>query len=570
MCIFAAQKPVKKRGRAKKTTTDTRVYLDHADELIYDQNGPRRDAQFVKGNVSFRHKGAHLTCDSAYFYQQSNSFRAFGHVRMKQGDTLTLTSDYAYYDGNDEMAEARHNVVLTHRKTKLYCDSLNYDRLYSIGYFFEGGRMIDQDNHLVSDWGQYSTADKDAIFYYDVTLKNKKMTMTGDTLYYDTKTHVAHVTGPSTIVSSDKENTIVSENSYYNTDTEQAELFGRSTVYNKDGKVITADSLYHNSNTGESEGILNVVYTDTLNKNIITADYFRYNENTGAGYATRNPVVRDYSQGDTLYVHSDSMRIETFNIETDSVYRFVHAYPHVRAYRTDLQAVCDSMVMSSLDSCLVMYRDPVCWSDGRQLLGEQITVFMGDSTIRFAHVERQALSVELMFDNEHYNQVSSHEMKAWFDEEGKLKLNQAERNVLVIYYPIDDSDSTLIGMNYTETDTMRMYLSPQRTLDRIWMPKHKGVMYPLNQVPAGKELLPAFGWFDYMRPMSKDDIYVWIPKHEGTELKELVRREPPKQNILKPKATSVTQEEQHDEATGDDTSDDADAENADIEEGSGE
>ncbi|MBO5427350.1 MAG: hypothetical protein J5996_02855, partial [Prevotella sp.] len=164
--IIGAGGPVK-RGRVKKKTTDTRVYLQHANEFTYDMFGKHPDAQFVKGNVSFLHKGITLTCDSALYFQQTNSFEAFGHVKMKQGDTLTLTSDYAYYDGNDEMAEVRRNVVLTHRKTKLYCDSLNYDRIYSIGYFFEGGKLVDGETTLTSDWGQYSTADKQAIFYYD-------------------------------------------------------------------------------------------------------------------------------------------------------------------------------------------------------------------------------------------------------------------------------------------------------------------------------------------------------------------------------------------------------------------
>lgn len=135
LCLFglsmvqSRQAPKKKR-RAK---TDERVYLIHADQLRFNQFSSNPEAQILNGNVAFRHKGAKLYCDSAYFYQASNSFRAFGHVKMYQGDTLSLFSDYAYYDGNNQMAEARHNVILTHRKTKLYTDSLNYDRLYGIG-----------------------------------------------------------------------------------------------------------------------------------------------------------------------------------------------------------------------------------------------------------------------------------------------------------------------------------------------------------------------------------------------------------------------------------------------------
>ena len=525
--MSGAKRPAK-RGRAKKTTTDTKVYLQHANELTYDIYGKHPDAQFVKGNVAFLHKGARLTCDSALYYQQTNSFEAFGHVRMKQGDTLTLTSEYAYYDGNDEMCEVRRNVILTHRKMKLYCDSLNYDRMYSIGYFFEGGKLIDGDTRLTSDWGQYSSADRQAVFYYNVKLKNSNSLTEGDTLYYDTKTSKAHVVGPSKITM--KDDVIITEDGYYDSHADKTELFSRSTVQRRDGKTITADSLYHNSKTGISEGFSNVIFNDTANKSRFTGDYVYYDENTGCGYATRKAVAMDYSHGDTLYAHGDTMRLVTYNHDTDSAYRKVFAYPHVRVYRNDVQAVCDSMVMNSLDSVLTMYKDPILWSDGRQILGEEIRAYMADSTIRFAHVIGQALSVEMLPDTVHYNQVSSKEMKSWF-EEGKLRLNQAQGNVKTVYYATDNADSTLIGLNYLETDTLKMFMSPTRRLERIWACKHSGTMYPISQIPPEKYKLPEFVWFDYVRPLSKDDIFEWRPKKGGTEIKAERRRDAPLQTI---------------------------------------
>ncbi|MDY5033395.1 MAG: OstA-like protein [Prevotella sp.] len=525
--MSGAKRPAK-RGRAKKTTTDTKVYLQHANELTYDIYGKHPDAQFVKGNVAFLHKGARLTCDSALYYQQTNSFEAFGHVRMKQGDTLTLTSEYAYYDGNDEMCEVRRNVILTHRKMKLYCDSLNYDRMYSIGYFFEGGKLIDGDTRLTSDWGQYSSADRQAVFYYNVKLKNSNSLTEGDTLYYDTKTSKAHVVGPSKITM--KDDVIITEDGYYDSHADKTELFSRSTVQRRDGKTITADSLYHDSKTGISEGFSNVIFNDTANKSRFTGDYVYYDENTGCGYATRKAVAMDYSHGDTLYAHGDTMRLVTYNHDTDSAYRKVFAYPHVRVYRTDVQAVCDSMVMNSLDSVLTMYKDPILWSDGRQILGEEIRAYMADSTIRFAHVIGQALSVEMLPDTVHYNQVSSKEMKSWF-KEGKLRLNQAQGNVKTVYYATDNADSTLIGLNYLETDTLKMFMSPTRRLERIWACKHSGTMYPISQIPPEKYKLPEFVWFDYVRPLSKDDIFEWRPKKGGTEIKAERRRDAPLQTI---------------------------------------
>ena len=55
------------------------VYLERADHLHFDQ-ARLADAQIVKGDVVFRHEEALMYCDSAYFYEKTNSLDAFGHV----------------------------------------------------------------------------------------------------------------------------------------------------------------------------------------------------------------------------------------------------------------------------------------------------------------------------------------------------------------------------------------------------------------------------------------------------------------------------------------------------------
>ena len=176
-----AQKGKTKRPARKAKVQDSRIYLVHA--------------------VHFTHEGARLYCDSAYFYEASNSFEAFGNVKMYQGDTLSLFSDYAYYDGNEQIARARYNVVLKHRKTVLYTDSLDFDRIYDNAYFFEGGKLIDGKTTLTSDWGEYNTQTKMSVFNYDVKMKNPEFFLTTDTLYYDTHNSMAHIVGPSDITS---------------------------------------------------------------------------------------------------------------------------------------------------------------------------------------------------------------------------------------------------------------------------------------------------------------------------------------------------------------------------------
>lgn len=531
LCLFglivvSAFSAPRKKHRAR---TDDRIYLVHSDVLKYDMYGNNPEAQIVKGHVVFRHLGARMSCDSAYFYQESNSMRAFGHVHFTQGDTLSLVCDRAFYDGQGQQMEARHNVVLKHRRQTLYTDSLNYDRLYGYAYFFEGGRLIDSRNRLISDWGQYNLDSRQAIFYYNVSMRSPNRTVNTDTLYYDTRTSVAHVTGPSKVLS--KGSVIKTNDGYFNSNTDKARLYGRSTVVNKQ-KTITGDSLFYNSGTGAAEGNGNVVYVDKENKNAINCEYLRYNEKTGTGYATRKALVRDYSQGDTLFMHADTLRIYTFNINTDSVYRKVHGYPHARAYRSDVQAMSDSLVFNSKDSCMTMYHDPIVWNGNRQLLGEVIKVYANDSTIRKAEVIGQALSIEKVDEKKHYNQVSSSKMDAFFVG-GAINRAVSTGNVKTIYYPVDDKDSSLIGLNYLETDTMRMYLTPERKLDKIWTSKFTSTMYPMTQIPPDKYRLDEFAWFEEQRPKDKNDIYVWRGKGDGHELKAVKRHDAPLQSFGK-------------------------------------
>jgi hypothetical protein len=186
---------------------------------------------------------------------------------------------------------------------------------------------------------------------------------------------------------------------------------------------------------------------------------------------------------------------------------------------------------------MTMYRDPILWQEGQQLLGEEIRAFFNDSTIDSVQVLRQALSVERL-DSVHYNQVTGKEMHSYF-RGGELYLTTSVGNVLVNYYPFDD-DSLMIGMNHIETTLLHLNLK-NRKVDRIWMPAAQGTMYPVPLIPPSILYLENFAWFDYIRPQNKDDIFEWRPKKVGTELKKSIQREAPKQKLNDVKRQNKTE-----------------------------
>ena len=520
-CLLAQVRPAKK---GEQKPAKSKVYLLHSDVLKKSPLNPDPDAQILIGNVAFRHDSVYMYCDSACFYEKTNSLEAFDNVKMVQGDTLFLYGDYLFYDGNTQIAQVRYNVRMENKNTTLLTDSLNYDRIYNLGYYFDGGTLMDEENVLTSEWGEYSPATKISVFNYDVKLVNPKFTLTSDTLRYSTATKIANILGPSDIVS-DADH-IYSELGFYNTQIGQAELLDRSVLTNE-GKRLIGDSLFYDRVKGYGEAFDNVIMTDTVNKNMLTGDYCYYNELTKYAFATKKAVVVDYSQGDSLFMHADTLQMYTYYLNTDSMFRETRAYHKVRMYRADVQGVCDSLVFSSKDSCLTMYYDPILWNNNQQLLGEKIMIYMNDSTIDWAHIQNQALSVEQL-DSTSYNQVTGKEMKAWF-QGGEMRKVDVIGSVRLVYYPME-SDSTLIGMNVSETSLLNMFLENRKMKKMIMSPKSNGTLYPMLQRPPEKMKLDNFVWFDYIRPLDKEDIFEWRGKKAGQELKKSNRSAVPLPN----------------------------------------
>lgn len=512
---FASAKPQQQEGQPKVT----KVYLLHADKAKADDKR-LPGVQILIGNVKFRHDSMYMYCDSAHVYEATNSFEAFNHVHMEQGDTLFIDGDHLFYDGQSMIAQMRNNVVMINRNTTLETDSFNFDRVANLGYYFEGGTLYDDKNTLTSFWGQYSPETKIAKFNHDVELVNEQMTLLSDTLVYSTTTKIAEIVGPSDIYNDSSH--IYSELGFYNTDTDRAILLNRSIV-TSDNKQLTGDSIFYDRQKGYGEAFMNVTLTDTIDRHLLLGDYCFYDEKTDYAYATHNAVAIDYSQGDSLYMHADTLKLITRNIDTDSMYRDMLAYRKVRIYRSDVQAICDSLAFSTADSCLQMFYEPVLWHGKQQILGEKIDIFMNDSTIDWAHIYNQSLSVEHV-DTTYYNQVSGKEMFAYFNGEGDVYRIDVAGNVLSVYYP-QEKDSTVLLMNVAETSLLNVYVSDRRIERMVMSPASNGVAYPLDQIPEGEDFLKGFVWLEALRPKDKDDIFVWKGKKEEDKLKDIETRE---------------------------------------------
>lgn len=508
----------------------TRIDLIHADSAIADRSR-FPDAQLLIGHVKLKHASMYMYCDSAFIYQDKNSFEAFSNVRCEQGDTLFIYGDYLYYDGEAQIARLRDNVRLINGHTTLTTDSLNYDRLFHLGYYFDGGTLTDDRNTLVSDWGEYSPNTKWAVFNHDVELHNDQLNLYSDTLKYNTDNKEAYILGPSTIDS--KTNHIYSEKGIYYTAQGQATLLDRSVLTNGSKRMV-GDSLFYDRVRGYGEAFGDVDMKDSQQKNILKGDYVFYNEIMQSAFSTGRAQIIDFSQGDSLFLHADTLELNTTNYATDSVRRSVLAYHHVRFFREDIQGVCDSLAFESSDSCLTLYKNPILWNMNKQLYGEEIKVFLNDSTVKKIVIPAQAFSIERK-DSLHYDQISGKVMEAFMDN-GLLHQVDVTGNVQVVYYPQDSKTGEMIGMNVSESSVLRMIIA-NNVMQRMTMsPKATGTLYPMDQIPDDKKTLEGFAWFDYIRPLNSKDIFDWRAKHADQVLHKSTRKKPisPDRNLVNP------------------------------------
>ncbi|GHV40964.1 hypothetical protein FACS1894179_08350 [Bacteroidia bacterium] len=558
------QKPQSQQKPQQQPKKNAKVIeIKFAKQLLLRDSMP--NIQILKDSVIFLHDGAYLYCDSAYYNQVANTFDAFSNVRMEQGDTIFLYGNFMYYDGNTKLVRFRENVSLEHypkknktNVTTLLTDSLNYDRIMNIGYYFDGGMLIDSLNELTSYWGQYEPGLHMATFKDSVILKNPKFMLYSDLLKYDTAGKLALISTPTKIVSDS--GLIYTSKGWYNTNTEESLLLDQSTVLNKEGnRILRGDSIFYHKAKGYGEVFGNMFLQDTLKKVILMGDYGYYNELTDYAMATDSAFCIEYSQPDSLFIHGDTLKLITItdtvkqiqrNIvhkpvdslltdsahyqvndslhvdhalvkpvlaagdsvsenrqKTDSIqtFRMIKAYYGVRFYRTDIQGICDSLQFSARDSIIHMYKDPVLWNTDRQLSGDTIDVFMNDSTIDYMHVKRYAFSIEQK-DSVHFNQMKSRSLKIYFENK-KTREVLAEGNVETISYPEERNGELSRLLNRLEVSYLKITFVDGKFNRMVGWSENVSKMTPFDLVKPDQLRLKDFYWFDYLRPLDKKDIF---------------------------------------------------------------
>lgn len=503
---------------------DDKIFLEEADSLF--RNDLNEDIKIVKGSVKFRQGGMVMTCDSAVFYTEQDRADCFGNVRMEQGDTLFIFADRLYYDGFRQLARLNsgptsRTVRLINRRDTLITDSLDYNLSMRLGWYDKGGELRDPTTTLTSIYGQYSPATKDAEFFHDVLLINRKdnFRLMSDTLYYNTATGIARIDSRTRIEG--ENDTIITTGGTYNTNTGFADLTQRSLILHRDSNnnVVTleGDSIIFDRDTEISRAYRftapgkkarPVVLTDTANKAILIGGEGFFDNKARISMATDYPLLMEYSRPDTIFLRADTIRTFTLQTspETDSVgavlkeaeeYYLAKAYNRARFFRKDIQGIADSITYVGIDSMIYMDRGPIVWSEERQINGGLIEVHLNDSTPDWVRLPQNGMMMDHI-DEDFYNQLSAKQMLATL-EEGTLKRLEAEGNVMAVFLPMEN-DSSYNKLVHAESSFLDVFFKDE-DMERLKMwPEVDGTVTPIGQVTNEQKMLKGAVWRENIRP----------------------------------------------------------------------
>ncbi len=457
-------------------------------ELI---NGKRIEK--VIGNVIFVQNETTIYCDTAIHYRNLNQLEAIGHVRIEDGDSVTITAGRLIYLGNNRLAQLRNNVVFRKKgQITLYTDYLDYNRNLQLAKYFNGGRLVDSTNVLTSDKGYYQVNSGMASFKTDVVAVNPDYTLESDTLQYSTRTNIIYFRAPTELVDTEG-NVFEYEEGEYDTRKKSSDL--------RLGEVETL-SYFLNARRMLLDDVRKFYvgrdYIHLVSKDenvIIESDDGTYDRLKGIAKVYGNAVMKRPMGEDTLYMRADTLvAIES---EDPSKERIL-AYPNVRIYKSNLQGIADSLAYLNADSLLVFYRDPVLWTGQNQITADTIEVEIRNDVIDKMYLTFNSF-VASQDSLENYNQVKGRDMIALFRDNAISRVD-VDGNAESLFYALDDAETYVMGMNKSISSSMRINFRNNQADNVSFFVKPDAHMIPPHELTPDVQRLGGFSWRIDERP----------------------------------------------------------------------
>ena len=464
----------------------TRVNLKHADRAT----GTTIKGEAVNklyGRVHLQKDNVDFFCDSAIRFTRSNDFKAYGHVKMIQGDSITLVCDKLLHKGLTGVSRCRDNVVLSDGKMILKTDKLDFDKRKSIAYYYDVGKVYDGGVFLISEKGFYSTNSKIFRFNSSVEITKDRSVINSDTVRYNRVSEIIYFQGPTTILSSG--DSLYAEKGQYHTKTDDA-YFSKNAFVETPDYILRGDSVWYNnySENGYVEG--HAVIHSKKDSVYVMGDIGEKNADLGKVkvYGPQT-LLQKYDKKDTIFIMADTLLTIEDSLKQQSE---IYAYNNVKIRKGNISGLSDSLLYALKDSTIYFFDNPVVWADSNQISGDTIRVLFANQEIHKIFTSRNSFTIKFHHHNQH-DQIKGRNTVAFFHDSELAKVKMYG-NGECLYYVNNEEEKEFTGVNIIECSSMNVYFNEGQLSDISFVTSPKARFYPPKGLTKDKKFLEKFDW----------------------------------------------------------------------------
>ena len=475
-----------------------------ADELEY-LKIKKDPVRKLKYNVEFVQGKTTIKCDSAYYFNKKKIMEAYGNVTITDEDSLLITANKLVYNGNNKIANLTENVRYLKNNNILETNYLIYDLNKKIGSFKERGKLFNDKNILTSDYGKFYSDRNYSEFNKNVELVSPEYTLLSDTLEYNSNTKIAYTFGKTTIIT--KDSTILNaKGGEFITDIKFSE-FDKSTIETNE-YYLKADEIILNKNKDYYSATGNVKLISKLSNYVVMGSKGFYDKNKNITKIYENPLLKKIIPNDTFYLSSDT--IIAFEHVNEN-YRKIVAFNDVKMIKENFEGKADSISYFIKDSLIYMYRDPIVWNNNNQISSDTISFIFFDNLIKKMILNKNSFIISTDTMN-NYNQIKGRNMISYFDKNNFLKKIEVNGNGESIYFALNDTGSSIIGLNYMICSDMNISFENKEIKNITFYKNPNAKLIPPQEINDNDLFLNGFELREVERPILEEVVYYFRKK----------------------------------------------------------
>lgn len=473
------------------------------------------------GNVSMKNDNYEIKTDSIGFNLETELVTFYKKTDIWNHEGEFLIADHGTYSRPDEVYDFTKNAYILTEEQELWADSINYRSRENEAILKQNIQILDTVQMLLSfgDYGHYwgdvrhviMTGNPSVISYADgesdstfmradtlwvfpaLDLKDSVSQEISDSLSYDQVADSVLLQGSDSMaVSLPDSLSLEKTDSIKIVDTEELTARQLKRLAKEERKRQKAE---------ERAAIREAKAEKREAKRKMYEELAALSEEADSVIQ-----IPDSMQVDSLQLPLDSLIIGREKREADSSDYVIRGAHKVKIFRNDMQSICDSLVVMSVDSTIHMYNNPIVWNEENQITSRYIVIYTYNEQLDVAELYDFPIIAQKLEEEGRYNQIRGKFMEAYF-KNNELDIVYIDGNAETRYYK-EDSDGMLEAL-FTATSASMEITFDSSKLDRIkWISDVVSAIYPMDKIPDDLELnLEGFEWHGDLRPNSREEVF---------------------------------------------------------------